>query len=74
LVYEKDKNLGLQELLREFNRKYHQLCTKDVATINPSRGRLLVRAADANLRLELDNALDQIAGNDYHRSKNTQLK
>ena len=60
-VHEKDKNLGPQELLREFNRKYHQLSTKDVATINPSRGRLLVRAADANLRLELDNALDQIA-------------
>jgi hypothetical protein len=60
-VHEKNKNLGPQELLREFNRKYQQLSTKDVATINPSQGRLLVRAADANLRLELDNALDQIA-------------
>ena len=35
-VHEKDKNLGPQELLREFNRKYHQLSTKDVATISPS--------------------------------------
>jgi hypothetical protein len=60
-VHEKDKNLGPQELLREFNGKYRQLSTKDLATINPSWGRLLVRAADANLRLELDNALDQIA-------------
>jgi hypothetical protein len=32
-----------------------------VATINPSWGRLLARAADANLRLKLNNALDQIA-------------
>jgi bisphosphoglycerate-dependent phosphoglycerate mutase len=60
-VHEKDKNLGPQELLRDFNRKYHQLSTKDVATINPNYGRLLVRVVDANLRLELDNALDQIA-------------
>jgi hypothetical protein len=35
-VHEKDKNLGPQELLREFNGKYRQLSTKDLATINPS--------------------------------------
>jgi hypothetical protein len=57
-MHEKDKNLGPQDLLRKFNRKYYKLSTKDVTIINSSWGRLLVRALDANLRLQLDNALD----------------
>jgi hypothetical protein len=63
-VQEKNKKLGPQELLREFNRQYHQLSSKDLATISLTRGGLLIRAADTQLRLELDNALDQIAPDD----------
>ena len=60
-VQEKNKKLGPQELLREFNRRYGQLSSKDLTTISLRRGGLLIRAADAHLRLELDNALDMIA-------------
>jgi hypothetical protein len=60
-VQEKNKKLGPQELLREFNRRYSQLSSKDLTTVSLRRGGLLIRAADAHLRLELDNALDQIA-------------
>ena len=60
-VQEKDKKLGPQELLREFNRKYNQLPLKDVTIIDLRKGALLIQAADIHLRLELDNALDQIA-------------
>lgn len=53
--------MGPQELLREFNRKYNQLPLKDVTIIDLRKGALLIQAADIHLRLELDNALDQIA-------------
>ena len=60
-VQEKNKKLGPQELLREFNKRYHQLSSKDLTTIGMKREGLLICAADTNLRIELDNALGQIA-------------
>ena len=60
-MQEKNKKLGPQELLREFNKRYHQLSSKDLTTISMRRGGLLICATDTNLRIELDNALDQIA-------------
>ena len=57
-VHERNKKLGPQELLREFNKKFNHLPDSEAQVIRMQRCTLFLRAADEKLRDELENALD----------------
>ena len=62
-IHERNKKLGPQELLREFNKKYNQLPDSEAQVVQMQRCTLFLRAADEKLRDELENALDLIDPN-----------
>ncbi|CAM6082456.1 unnamed protein product [Calypogeia fissa] len=57
-ISERNKKLGPQELLREFNQRLIQLPTHKAQVIKLQRATLLLRAADKKLRDELETAID----------------
>ncbi|CAM6082233.1 unnamed protein product [Calypogeia fissa] len=57
-ISERNKKLGPQELLREFNRRFIQLPAHEAQVIKLQRATLLLRAADKKLRDELETAID----------------
>ena len=69
-VHERNKKLGPQELLREFNKKFNQLPESEAQVIQMQRCVLFLRAADEKLRDELENALDLIDPNRTDSSTN----
>ncbi|CAM6082360.1 unnamed protein product [Calypogeia fissa] len=57
-ISERNKKLGPQELLQEFNRRFIQLPAHEAQVIKLQRATLLLRAADKKLRDELETAID----------------
>ncbi|CAM6097671.1 unnamed protein product [Calypogeia fissa] len=57
-ISERNKKLGPQELLREFNRRFIQLPAHEAQVIKLQRATLLLKAADDKLRDELETAID----------------
>jgi Protein of unknown function (DUF4100) len=57
-VNERNKGLGPQELLKEFNKRFHQMTTSEVEMIKLQRASYFLRSADSRLRDELEYALD----------------
>ncbi|CAM6090582.1 unnamed protein product [Calypogeia fissa] len=57
-ISERNKKLGPQELLREFNRRFIQLPAHEAQVIKLQRATLLLRAADDKLQDELETAID----------------
>ena len=57
-VNRRNKGLGPQGLLKEFNKHYNQLSVADAEVIQAQRPIYLMRAADSQLRDELDYVLD----------------
>jgi hypothetical protein len=59
-VAQRNKGLGPQELLKEFNKRYYQLSIADAQMIKLQRASYFLRAADMRLRDELEYHLDVI--------------
>ena len=57
-INERNKNLGPQELLKEFNKKFNQLSVAEAGIIEPQKATYFLRSADSKLRDEFEYALD----------------